>query len=306
MTPGYQALRSGAAVLRLPGRGLIYAHGRDRARLLHNLSTNDVKKMTPGAGAYAFLLTPQGRIQADLNLFCFPDHFLLDTEADLREKVPQLIRKYIIADQVELADAPLESFALEGPAAAKLIEALGGPAPTTPWSHAAWGEYIVAAVSITGQPGFRLFKPAEETDDLLAKLLAAGAAEATDEDARAVRIENGKPKYGDDIFETTLVQETQQMHAVSFNKGCYLGQEIVERVRARGHVNRKLVRVEMDAAEPPARGAKLLAGEAEAGEITSAVLSPQSGKVAALAYVRVPNDAAGTELLCEGAAARVL
>ncbi len=87
MTEGYQALRHGAAWIDLSARGRILARGRDRARLLHNLTSNEVKKLLPGAGCYAFLLNPQGRIQADLNLFCFEDHFLIDTEPETREKV---------------------------------------------------------------------------------------------------------------------------------------------------------------------------------------------------------------------------
>ena len=87
-----------------PARGRIVARGRDRARLLHNVTTNEVKKMAPGEGCYAFLLNPQGRIQADLLLFCFEDRFLIDTEPELREKAIQHIRRYIVADQVELED----------------------------------------------------------------------------------------------------------------------------------------------------------------------------------------------------------
>src|SRR5690348_3487238 len=104
MSDSYEALRRGAGWLDLSARGRIVARGRDRARLLHNITSNEVKKLAPGAGCYAFLLTPQGRIQADLDLLCFADHFLIDTAPELREKVPQLIRKYIIADQVELED----------------------------------------------------------------------------------------------------------------------------------------------------------------------------------------------------------
>src|ERR1017187_3135167 len=101
MSLGYQALRRGAAWLDLSARGRIVARGRDRARLLHAIASNEVKKMTPGTGCYAFLLNPQGRIQADLCLFCHQDHFLIDTESELREKVLALIKRYIIADQVE-------------------------------------------------------------------------------------------------------------------------------------------------------------------------------------------------------------
>lgn len=249
------------------------ARGRDRARLLHNITTNEVKKMAPGDFCYAFLLSPQGRIQADLYLICHPEHFLIDTEPELREKVRQHIRKYVIADQVELEDVTdgTAAIALEGPGAPAIQAAVGESWP---------------AISLTGQPGFRIYCDAAELPAVIAKVEAAGAQPATLDDARTVRIENGKPRYGEDIRETSLPQETQQMQAVSFNKGCYIGQEIVERIRAQGHVNKKLVRVEFDAAASPAPGTKLTAGGADAGEVTSSVVSPESAKVVALAIVR--------------------
>jgi folate-binding protein YgfZ len=298
MSEGYEALRRGAAYLDVSARGRIVARGRDRARLLHNLSTNEVKKMTPGAGCYAFLLNPQGRIQADLHLLCFDDRFLIETDGELREKVRQHIRHYIIADQVELEDVTAQTaeIALEGPGASAVLAALNAPVPGADYSHLPWRDATIARMSLTGQPGFRLFCAAEAAAEILRHLASAGAKPATEEDFRQVRIENGKPRYGEDIRETSLPQETQQMHAVSFTKGCYLGQEIVERIRAQGHVNKKLVRIEIEASEAPATGAKLTADGAEAGEITSAVYSPEFGKVVGLAYVRTPHANADAEL----------
>src|SRR5664279_4699638 len=287
MSMGYQALRHGAAWLDLSARGRIVARGRDRARLLHAITSNEVKKMTPGTGCYAFLLNPQGRIQADLCRFCHQDHFLIDTEPELREKVLALIKRYIIADQVELegVTAATAAIGLEGPGAAAILAALGAPVPLDAYTHAAWGDATVAAVTATGQPGVRIFCPADKASALLDRLESAGAAGASAEDARLARIENGKPRYGEDIRETSLPQETQQMHAVSFNKGCYLGQEIVERIRAQGRVNKKLMRVVLEGGEVPAPGTKTTVDGAEA-EVTSAVVSPSSGEVVALAYVR--------------------
>jgi folate-binding protein YgfZ len=291
MTKGYEALRHGAAWMDLSARGRIIARGRDRARLLHNICSNEVKKMTPGMGSYAFLLSPQGRIQADMNLFCLADHFLIDTEPELREKVAQHIRRYIIADQVELENVTeaTAAIAVEGPGAERIRPAAGG--------------YSIAPFSLTGQPGYRIYCSAEQKAAIIRDLESGGAAPATAEDARAVRIENGKPRYGEDIRETSLVQETQQLQAVSFTKGCYIGQEIVERVRAQGHVNKKLVRIEFEAAEPVAPGTKLTAAGAEVGEVTSSVNSPQSGKVIALGVVRTQFAEPGT-LLDSGAQVR--
>jgi len=273
MSEGYEALRDGAAWLDLSARGRIVARGRDRARLLHNITSNEVKKMAPGSSCYAFLLSPQGRIQADLHLVCFADHFWIDTEPELREKVQRHILKYRVADQVELEDVTGQTAAIgvEGPAAESIVL----PA----------GEHWAAPFTVTGQPGYRVYCAASEMAGLVAQFETAGARPATLEDARIVRIENGQPVYGEDIRETSLPQETQQMQAVSFTKGCYIGQEIVERIRALGQVHRKLQRIELESAEPAAPGSKLTVGGHEA-EITSSVYSPRLGKAIALAYVR--------------------
>ena len=287
MSEGYDALRGGAAWMDLSVRGRIVVRGRDRARLLHSITSNEVKKLAPGAGCYAFLLNPQGRIQADLLLFCFEDHFLIETESELREKVQQHLRRYIIADQVELEDATARTgeIGLEGPGAAAVLAGLNAPVPVADYAHGPWGAGTVANASLTGQPGFRVFCPAEETAGLIRQFESAGAKAASPDDCRVVRIENGKPRYGEDIVETSLPQETQQMHAVSFTKGCYLGQEIVERIRARGHVNRKLRRVDLPGVEPAAPGS-VMQVDGKQAEVTSSVYSPRVGKAIALAYVR--------------------
>jgi len=272
--------------------------GADRARLLHALTTNHIQQLKLGQGCYAFFLNAQGHIQADANLFCLEDRFLLDTEPETREKLLRLVDKYIIADDVTLADVTetLASVAVEGPRAAQLLSGMGAPAPEQDYAHAAWGDARIARASVTGEPGFRIFMPAETRADWIARLESAGAVEAKPEDARIVRLEHGKPRYGDDIFDTTLPQETQQMHAVHFTKGCYLGQEIVERIRSRGHVNRLLVKLEFDGTELPAKGAKVFADSAEAGEITSSAFSPALGRIVALAYVRAQYAAAPVSL----------
>ncbi len=274
MTKGYEALRDGVAWLDLSARGRLEARGRDRARFLHNVTSNDVKKMKPGDSCYAFLLTAQGRIAGDLELLCLEDRFLVDTEPELREKVLRHILKYRVADQIELTDitGTTASIGIEGPAAN------GVQLPP--------GDLITAPFTITGQPGYRVYCPGDALPGIVAAVESAGAVAATPEDARTVRIENGKPRYGEDIFETSLAQETGQMHAVSFSKGCYLGQEIVERIRARGHVNRELRRMELDMAEPPAPGTRLTFEDRDT-EITSSIVSPRSGRVIALGYARV-------------------
>jgi aminomethyltransferase len=286
MGPGYQALREKAAYLDLSPRGRIFASGEDRLRLLHAMTTNQVKELQPGQGCYAFFLNPQGRILADANLFILPDRILIDVEPEVRERLYQHLDKFIIADDVTLEDASesLAAMGIEGPQAAEELAAMGAPIPDAPYSHVDWDGRMVARVSATGAPGFRIF----------GSKLPFTAADP--ESVRVVRLEHGKPRYGEDIFDTTLPQETQQTHALNFHKGCYIGQEIVERIRSRGHVNRLLVGLRIEATEPPAPGTKLSADGAEAGEITSAAFSPALRKIVALGYVRAPFAAPNTVL----------
>ncbi|MCS6953489.1 MAG: glycine cleavage T C-terminal barrel domain-containing protein [Bryobacterales bacterium] len=307
MEAGYRALREGAAWLDLSGRGKILIRGADRARLLHALCTNHVQQLAPGQGCYAFFLNAQGHILADAIVLCFEDHFLLDTEPETASKLQAHIDRYIIADDVTLEDATsaLATLALEGPRAGAILASLGAPAPAEAFGHARWNTALVVRASATGGEGFRLIAPATEKPALVAALEGAGALFAGPAEAFIVRLEHGKPRYGDDITEQHLPQETQQWHAVHFNKGCYLGQEIVERIRSRGHVNRVLVQLEIDGADVPDRGTSVSAGGALVGQITSAAFSPALGKAVALAYVRTAHAAAGSLLDCEGRTARV-
>ena len=295
LSPGYVALRESAACLDLSGRGKIRVTGQDRARLLHAMTTNEIEKLTPGQGGYAFFLNAQGRILGDVNVLCFEDHFLLDTEPETRRKLFEHLDRYIIADDVTLEDVTerMATVAIEGPAATAVLEKAGAPVPEAPYSFAAWGECSVARLSSTGSTGFFVFTPVSQKAEVVARFAVPAA---TPEDARVVRIESGRPRYGEEITERYLVQETGQLHAVSFHKGCYLGQEIVERVRSRAQIHRVLRRIEIDSKEPPAAGSKLKSGDADAAEIASAVFSPALGRVVALAYVRTPFSEPGTRL----------
>ena len=306
---GYLGLRESAAWMDLSGRGKIRALGEDRARLLHAMTTNDVQSLSAGEGCYAFFLNAQGRILGDVNLFCREDYFLLDTEPETRSKLFEHIDRYIIADDVTLEDATgqLATIAVEGPQASAVLDRLGAPLPKADFATQIWGNRMVARVNSTGAGGFFIFLPTAEKADLLAALRGAGVAEATSQEARTVRIEHGRPRYGEEITERYLVQETAQLHAVHFSKGCYLGQEIVERVRSRAQIHRVLRRLEIDLpelAEGPAdlTGSKLKAGDAAAGEIASAAFSPALGKVVALAYVRTAFAEPGTEIRLAGSA----
>jgi tRNA-modifying protein YgfZ len=300
---GYEALRESAALLDLSTRGRILATGEDRKRLLHAMCTNHIEELTPGRGAYAFFLTAQGRILADAIVLCREDDLLLLLEGETREKIYQHLDKYIIADDVTLRDVTDElcEIGVEGPGTRDWLLAQGAPAPDAPFSSESWEDAIVVRASVTGAPGCRIIAPAARRDQFLAKLPLASV-----EDVETVRIEHGQPLYGVDITEANLVQETGLMQAVSFNKGCYLGQEIVERVRSRGQVNKLLtaLRVELDTV--PAAGAEVVAGEKAVGNITSAVWSPAENGVRALAYVRGEALKSGSDLTVNGGRAEIV
>jgi folate-binding protein YgfZ len=296
MTPGYRALRENVAWLDLTGRGKIAARGADRVRLLHALTTNHIEQLQPGSGCYAFFLDAQGHILADVYLFVFDEYLFIDTEPETATSLFQHIDRHIIADDVTLEDmtAAMATVGVEGPKAAGLLASLGAPAPAEAYAHAAWGAATVARASVLGGEGFLVFLPAAEKAGLIERLASGGAAAATGDDARAVRLENGRPRYGEDFGPAHLPQETQLLHALHFNKGCYLGQEIVERIRSRGHVNRLLVRVALESQPDPAAG------------LMSAAFSPALGKIIAYAYLRPEQARPGTRVEFGGIEGEVL
>lgn len=307
MTEGYSALREAAAVIDLSRRGKIRATGEDRVRLFHAMTTNHIAQLSAGQGCYAFFLSAQGRILADVHLLVQPDFILLDTEPEIREKVYAHVDKYIIADDVVIEDVTdsLATVGLEGTKSREFLAALGGPVPEASHETLEWGSRLVSRISAASSDGYRIFLPAGEKASFIQEARQHGAPLATEADIETVRIENGRPRYGQDITERYIPNETQLFHALHFTKGCYLGQEIVERVRSRGQVHRLLSSLRIETTEPPVAGTELTAEGSKAGEITSAAFSPALGLVVALGYVRDEYARPETQLRCGAAAAIV-
>ncbi len=281
---GYEALRSSVAQLDLSGRGKIRVTGDDRARLLHAMSSNDIQRLAPSHGLYAFFLTAQGRILADANIFHLNGALWLDTEPEIANKLRDHLDKYIIADDVELQDETRDWLAvgIEGPQSIAFAESLHLPVPGKDLSVQNFHSGFIARVAGTGPAGIRIFLPRTENHLLPSFEIPS----ATPAEARLVRLENGVPRYGEDISERYLTHETQQLRAVHANKGCYLGQEIVERVRSRGQVHRLLTSVRIVSDQVPPSGTRLLVDGKDSGELTSAAYSPALGQTVAFAYLR--------------------
>lgn len=292
----YQALRESAAFLDLTRRGFLRVRGEDRARLLHAMTTNHIQGMRPGEACYAFFLSSQGRVLADVHVLCGEDEIYLDTEAETHPLVYQHLDRYIIADDAVVTDLTEQTaaIAVEGPSAAAVLAELGVSPVPEQGRWALWNLWPVSRASVTGQPGFRFFVPRLEADAFRARLAGQGLPEAGKPESDVVRLENAHPRYGEDFCDQQIPHETQLLDAIHFNKGCYLGQEIVERVRSRGHVNRKLMHLQIATAVAPRPDTKIVTAEGkEAGQVTSAAFSPALGRVVALGYLRVEHLSAG-------------
>jgi len=313
------AVRQTAGVVDWSARGFLTATGADHADFLHRMLSNEVKQLESGQGNYSTLLTAQGHLVADLNLWRMEDHVLLETHWTTKDILRETLERYVIADDVLLTDQSdaLTALLVEGPAAAGLLEAAGAqPLPTKEFNHT-WVRFSdgtpvhVANLSQAGGRGYELIFVTEVAHNVWETLVAARRQIAWEPLGIAVlnvlRTEAGIPWHGAELKATTLPPEAGlEARAISYTKGCYLGQEIIERIRSRGHVNRKLIGLLLDADAVPAAGTKLLAAGKEVGEITTAVHSPTLGRVIALGYVRREHLAPKTRLeIASGGAAEV-
>jgi folate-binding protein YgfZ len=301
----FHALLSGCGVYELQ-RAKIALTGSDRVRWLNGMVTNNVRDLAPNHGVYCFVLNAQGHIQSDLYAYNLRDSLLLDTGADQREHLLAHFDKFIIMDDVEVADrsATLAAIGVTGPMAQQVIRAAGilttdlAPlevcAPKCECACDCLQCTVVRSDDPTGN-SLEIWLAPDKLKSTRDALVAAGATAVGTDAVERRRIRLGIPRYGADIRERDLPQETGQMRALSFTKGCYLGQEIVERIRSRGAVHRNLTAFAVDG-PLPAAGTKIHADTKEVGEITSATILPlpNGDRAVALGYLR--REAVGKEL----------
>jgi len=298
----FQALLSSCGVYDLSWRAKIAVTGGDRVRWLNGMVTNNVRDLAAGHGVYAFLLNAQGHIQADLYAFQRGDSLLVDTERGQRDKVLQLFEHYIIADDVEIADISdkLTALGLTGPESRQVFERGGIAVPDLvhlQFADVGWRQrnLTVLRSGEEARESWQVWIAPEHVGELWDALLKAGARPTGTTALNLFRISRGIPQFGVDIRERDLPQETGQNRALNFTKGCYLGQEIVERIRSRGGVRRQFTAFEVEGTLPEP-GVKIVAEEKEVGEITSSAVLPLPGgdRAVALGYLR--REAAGKDL----------
>ena len=301
----YLALSREAALIDLSFRSRICLLGADREKFLHGQVTNEILRLKPGQGTYAALVTAKGKLETDLFIYKLAEELLLDFEPGLTRKVIDRLSKYIIAEDVQIADvAPHYGLlSVQGPRSSELLSA-ASIAPTLPEARLSWtkatvsgGELYVTQNNRFGAPGYDLFVP---NDDLgaVAEKLAGSMTLAGIEACEIARIENGIPRFGIDMNGTNLAPEALQEQAISYAKGCYIGQEVIARIRTYGQVAKalRLLRLPDELQELPAAGEKLFRNGKDVGYITSATLSPKHGVKVALGYVRKEANSPGESL----------
>ncbi len=290
----FRALLEAAAIFDLSWQAKLVLSGEDRVRWLNGMVTNNIRDLALNHGNYSFVLNPQGRNLGDLVTYNRGDYLLVTSDHEQATRLKEVFDRYIIMDDVEVEDISdkLVAIAVAGPEAADTLNAAGidvsqlAPGQV---SDPAW-QGVGLSVARSGLPqmdGYEIWSTVENLDRVWDALVASGAKPVGSGALELYRIACGVPRYGIDLREKDLPQETGQQHVLNFAKGCYVGQEIVERIRSRGNVHRIFVGLEVQG-DAPAAGDKVVAGDKAVGEITSAapVPFPAGERTLALGYVR--------------------
>jgi folate-binding protein YgfZ len=290
----FEALLSGCAIYDLSARSKIALTGGDRVRWLNGMVTNNIRDLAVGHGVYALLLNPQGHILGDLYAYNRGESLMIESERSQSPKLLATFDHYIIMDDVEVNDVSekLTAIGIAGPKAREVLRAAGIENPQLEplqLVDVTWQNVAVTVVrgDNTSVKSYELWLSPNQVGLLRDALTKAGATRSGTTALELLRIAAGIPRYGQDIRERDLPQETEQQRAVHFSKGCYIGQEIVERIRSRGNVHRKFIGLEVQG-PLPAVGTKIQADGKDIGEITSAASLPLAGgdRAVALGYIR--------------------
>jgi aminomethyltransferase len=314
----YRSACEACAVFDISHNGKVQLDGREADKFLHNLCTNDILNLPDGAGCEAFLTTNQAKTIGYVTVYKHVpptggSTLWLDPGPNMGERVAQHLDRYLISEQVTIGDRT-DQFGqvhIAGPRARDALQAvLEAPLPdlrelghTKLDNHGT--DVFIRKRRLLGASGYDVLVPPEQSDTLWRALIRAGARSAGSKAYQSLRVEAGTPEFGVDIDETNLPQEVGRVdHAVSFTKGCYIGQETIARIRTYGHVNRSLVGLRLEGEAMEAPGAKLFREGKEVGHITSCVYSPRAASAIAMGYVRRGNEEPETMLTIAGPGGR--
>lgn len=292
----YHAVRDGGAgLIDLSSRGRILVSGSEAVMFLNGLITNDIKSLAASSWMPAAFANVQGRLLAAVRIIHRSDGFLIDTEEATREAVMKLIERFTLAGDFKVTDMSGETseLSIQGPAAREVMgRVFGEHADDLQRSGSQTLDFARASVTLirathTAEDGFDVFVNRDDAAEIRDVLKNAGAQSVNEDTFETLRIEAGIPHYGIDMDETNVVTETNLDDAVSFTKGCYLGQEIIVRIKHRGHVAKKLAGVVIDSATSVPRDSKILSvDDKEIGRVTSSTFSPRLQRAIALGYVK--------------------
>jgi aminomethyltransferase len=301
----YAAVREGGAgLIDLSARGRILVSGSEAVMFLNGLITNDMKTLTLNSWMPAAFINVQGRLLAAVRVIHRRDGFLIDTEAATREAVIKLLARFTLAGDFRVTDLSDETktISVQGRKAAEAVASVAGNEAAQVSRQQVIGATLANDLTLTvmrathtGEDGFDLFVDASSAAPLRDALIEAGAQTVDNEVAETLRIEAGIPRYGLDMDESTVIPETNLEEAISYTKGCYIGQEIVVRIKHRGHVAKKLAGVVFESGHQVEKDAKIFSPDnQEVGRLTSSTFSPRLNKSIALAYLKYSYLANGT------------
>jgi folate-binding protein YgfZ len=301
----FRALQEGTGLYDVSWQAKLVLTGEDRVRWLNGMVTNNIRDLAVGHGVYNFLLNAQGRILGDLVAYNRGDYLLVTTDRGQSATITEVFDRYIIMDDVEVADIhdKLSAVGLAGPGAGQTLQQAGidvSPLERGQVIDLVWRDMGVSVARGTHPQveSYEIWFAAEQADAVWDALVTTGATPVGSEALEWYRIARGVPRYGLDLSQRDLPQETEQKHALNFAKGCYIGQEIVERIRARAILHRTFTGFLVDGDPPPA-GTKIKDGDKNIGEITSAarVPFPSDERTLALGYLRREFETPGTSVL---------
>jgi folate-binding protein YgfZ len=287
-----------ASVTRKDWMGLLRLAGPDARSWLQGMVTNDVERLGVGEGCYAGHLTPQGKLVAQLLVLADAEGFLLLVEAAAVAHLASVFDRLIVMEDVQVSNCSASHAVLEvfGSASESALARWAGRPVSLdrPYAHCRVGEHTL----VRGEVGYEILTPVDAVGATLTALADAGAAQADRQAWDVARVEAGAPLYGVDVDDSTLLPELGG-RGISYDKGCYIGQEVVARIKYLGHVNRRFVGLVCEGAATPAVKCAIRRQEKDVGYVTSAVFSPRMGRPIALGFVSRVAATPGTDVILD-------